>query len=52
MRSVVRLLPSTALAEVFHGTLGGGSVPGQALVVLTVWAILAPVAAARWFRWE
>lgn len=52
MRSVVRLLPSTALAEVFHGALGGGSVPGQALVVLTVWAILAPVAAARWFRWE
>lgn len=52
MRSVVRLLPSTALAEVFHGALGGGSVPGQAFVVLTVWAIVAPLAAARWFRWE
>lgn len=52
MRSVVRLLPSTALAEVFHGALGGGSVPGRALVVLAVWAVAAPLAAAAWFRWE
>ncbi len=52
LRQVARALPSGALAEVFHGALGGGSVPGHAWVVLVVWAVIAPVAAARWFRWE
>jgi len=52
MRSVAELLPSTALAQVFHGALGDGTVPGSALVVLAVWAAAAPLAAARWFRWE
>jgi ABC-2 type transport system permease protein len=52
MQAVVKLLPSTALAQVFHGALGGGTVPASALVVLAVWAVAAPVAAARWFRWE
>jgi ABC-2 type transport system permease protein len=50
--SVARLLPSTALAEVFHGALGTGDLPGGAVVVLAAWAVAAPVAAARWFRWE
>jgi ABC-2 type transport system permease protein len=49
---VAELLPSTALAQVFHGALGDGSVPGSAFVVLAVWAVAAPLAAARWFRWE
>ena len=52
MEAVSKLLPSTALAQVFHGALGTGSVPGEALVVLAVWAMAAPLAAARWFRWE
>ena len=52
LEAVSRLLPSTALAEVFHEALTGGSVPTQALVVLVVWAVAAPLAAARWFRWE
>ena len=52
MQAVAKLLPSTALAQVFHGALGGGSVPGWAFVVLVVWAVAAPLAAARWFRWE
>jgi len=52
MQAVVKLLPSTALAQVFHGALGAGTVPGSALAVLAVWAVGAPIAAARWFRWE
>ncbi|MEZ5181309.1 MAG: ABC transporter permease [Acidimicrobiales bacterium] len=52
LRTVSQLLPAGALAEVFHGALGGGDVPGRALAVLAAWAVAAPLAAARWFRWE
>lgn len=52
MRTVSQLLPAGALAEVFHGALGGGDVPARALAVLAAWAVVAPLAAARWFRWE
>lgn len=52
LQSLAKLLPSTALAQVFHGALGGGDVPGGAFAVLLVWAVGAPLAAARWFRWE
>ena len=30
----------------------GASFPTGELVVLVTWAIAAPLAAARWFRWE
>ena len=52
LRAFSQLLPSTALAEVFHGALGNADIPGHAWVVLLVWAVVAPVLAARWFRWE
>jgi ABC-2 type transport system permease protein len=52
LRAVAQLLPAGALAEIFHGALGGGDVPGRAFVVLAAWALVAPLAAARWFRWE
>jgi ABC-2 type transport system permease protein len=52
LRHVAQALPSGALAEVFHGALGSGSIPGHAWVVLVIWAVAAPLAAARWFRWE
>jgi ABC-2 type transport system permease protein len=52
LQAFAELLPSTALAQVFHGALGPADVPGSAFVVLTVWAVAAPLAAARWFRWE
>ena len=47
-----RGLPSGALAEVVHGALRTGSIPGRAWVVLAAWAVAAPVVAARLFRWE
>jgi len=50
--SVARLLPSGALAESLQAALGGTAVPGRAWLVLVVWAVLAPAAAARSFRWE
>ncbi|MCU4183063.1 ABC transporter permease [Acidiferrimicrobium sp. IK] len=53
IRGVARALPSGALSDALHGALSaGGSVPGRAWVVLAVWAVLAPAAAAATFRWE
>lgn len=53
LRAVARLLPSGALAELLHGSLGPGApAPGRAWVVLGAWAIAGPLAAARWFRWR
>lgn len=53
VRGAARLLPSAALAEVLHGLLTSGvAVPARAWVVLAAWALAAPVAAARLFRWE
>lgn len=53
LRAVARGLPSGALSDALHGALSaGGSVPARAWIVLAVWAVVAPVAAARWFRWE
>ena len=52
LRVFSQALPSGALAEVFHGALGAGDIPGHAWVVLTVWALITPVLAARFFRWE
>lgn len=53
VRSVAELLPSAALADALIGTLDAGtSVPGKAWIVLGAWALVAPIAAARFFRWE
>jgi ABC-2 type transport system permease protein len=53
LRAVARALPSGALAEAVRGTLTEGvDVPGRAWVVLVVWAVAAPIAATRLFRWE
>jgi ABC-2 type transport system permease protein len=46
-------LPAAALSETLRGVLDrGASFPTGELVVLVIWAIAAPLAAARWFRWE
>jgi ABC-2 type transport system permease protein len=47
-----RGLPSGALADALHATLGGGHVPGRAWVVLALWAVASPAVAAVTFRWE
>lgn len=53
VRALARALPSGALAEAVRGSLTiGGEVPGRSWVVLAVWAMAAPVAATRLFRWE
>ncbi len=52
IRMVAELLPAAALSEVVNGVLRGSEIGTQAWVVLVVWAIAAPLAAARFFRWE
>lgn len=50
---VARLLPTAGLTDALHPALGtGGAVPAEAWVVLAVWAVAMPVAAALSFRWE
>ena len=52
VESVARLLPAAALAECVRAVLGHHTFPVGNFVVLVVWAIGAPLAAARWFTWE
>jgi ABC-2 type transport system permease protein len=53
LRSVAELLPSGALAQALVGTLSAAhTVPTKAWIVLAAWAVIAPLAAARTFRWE
>ena len=53
LRAVARVLPSGALADVLRDTLtAAGDRPGLAWIVLAAWAVVTPLAAARFFRWE
>ena len=53
LRGVARALPSGALSDALHGSLTkAASVPGRAWIVLAMWAVTAPAAAAATFRWE
>ncbi|HSZ37209.1 MAG TPA: ABC transporter permease [Acidimicrobiales bacterium] len=48
-----KLLPAAALSSALHASLGSGAtVPAESWIVLAVWAVAAPVAAALTFRWE
>ena len=53
VRSVAELLPAAALVDALTTTLtNGGTVGTKAWIVLAVWALAAPAAAAATFRWE
>ena len=50
---VLELTPAAALATGLRDVFtGADATPWGALLVLTVWALAALAAAARWFRWE
>ncbi len=53
LAAVARALPPAALSDGLHAALGNGTtVPAEAWIVLAVWAVAAPTAAALTFRWE
>lgn len=53
LRALAEVLPAGALSDALHGSLtAGASVPARAWIVLAVWALAAPLVAARTFRWE
>lgn len=53
VQAVARALPSTALAETVRGALTEDlEARGRAWAVLAAWAVAAPAAATRLFRWE
>jgi ABC-2 type transport system permease protein len=52
LEAIARATPAAALAEVLRATTGGDTVPGGAVAVLLIWAVLAPAVAAGTFRWE
>ena len=48
-----KALPAAALSDGLHDAIGVGSgVPARAWLVLVLWAVVAPAAAAATFRWE
>jgi ABC-2 type transport system permease protein len=52
MRVAAAVLPAEALAHVLHAAAAGAATGLRSWIVLAVWAVVAPLAAARWFRWE
>lgn len=50
--SVARALPAAPLADWLRAGLDGARLPALSAAVLPLWAVLAPLAAARLFRWE
>jgi ABC-2 type transport system permease protein len=52
LRGVSYALPASGLADVLQAATTGATAPGRAWVVLAVWAVAAPLAAALTFRWD
>lgn len=48
-----RLLPAAALSEALYHSIGiGGGIPGWVWLNLVIWAVAAPLVAAKTFKWE
>src|ERR1700748_2824979 len=52
IQAVAKVLPAAALSDTLRAVLASQPFPTGQLAVLVAWAVLAPLAAARWFRWE
>jgi ABC-2 type transport system permease protein len=53
LQGLARALPAAAVTDGLHGALGlGAAVAARSWIVLALWAVLAPLAAAAAFRWE
>jgi len=52
VQAIAKALPAAALSDTVRSVLSTQAFPTGQLVVLVAWAVLAPLAAARWFRWE
>lgn len=53
LQAVAKALPAAPLAETVRDVVEGGhSFPVGLFAVLVAWAVVAPVLAARYFRWE
>jgi ABC-2 type transport system permease protein len=52
LQAIAKLLPAAALSDTVRSVLSTQPFPTGQLVVLLAWAVGAPLAAARWFRWE
>ncbi len=52
VQDFAKLLPAAALSETVRGALSTQPFPMGELVVLVAWAVVAPLLAVRYFRWE
>ena len=52
LAGAVKVLPSTALAELLRAGFDGEVGPGWAWLGLAFWAVASPLVALRLFRWE
>lgn len=50
--ALAAFLPSAALGDGLRASLLHGTLDGPALLILLSWAVLATLAAVRWFRWR
>jgi ABC-2 type transport system permease protein len=51
LEDLARVLPAGALTDCVRRALNGVGLSALSATALVLWAVLAPLAAARWFRW-